>query len=141
MTTKCVGVARILIVAVMAGAAFVACGGEQRPTAPTAPEPRAVQGSTSSPSRLADTTTGTDSTVGGGGETTDITPRFTTQAIPGPVPDDAMVRWAGLDWVWASPCSGGCAEEPPVAAQPSAQPGFRYATAVEFANKPTFICS
>ena len=136
MRTKRIEPGRIVIVAMMAGgAAFVACGTDQKPTAPTTPEPRAVQGSTSSPSRLADTT-GVDTTGGTQGptETTGTTPGINIQAIaPGPVPDDAIVRWAGLDWVWASPCSGGCSQP-----SPSFQPGFRYATAAEFANKPDF---
>jgi hypothetical protein len=136
MSTKRVAAARILIVAIMAGGpAFVACGGEQKPAAPTAPEQPAVKSSTSSPSPSANTTTGADTTDGtqeGPLETTESTPSITTHAIaPGPVPDDAIVRWAGLDWVWASPCSGGCSQP-----SPGNQPGFRYATADEFANKP-----
>jgi HYR domain len=136
MSTKRVGVARILIVAVMAGAAFVACGGDQKPTAPTALEQSAAQNSIPLLPPSADSTTGADTLVGtpkGPGETTKITQSITTQAIPGPVPEDAIVRFAGLDWVWASPCSGGCSQP-----SPSFQPGFRFATADEFANKPDF---
>jgi hypothetical protein len=53
--------------------------------------------------------------------------------IAGPVPANAIVTWAGLEWVWGSPCSGGCSVP-----LPTNQPGWRYATAAEMANKPDF---
>jgi hypothetical protein len=52
--------------------------------------------------------------------------------IPGPVPDELVVDFNGLDWVWASPCiHGGCSNP-----DPANQEGWRYATDEELQNSP-----
>ena len=51
---------------------------------------------------------------------------------PGPVPDELVVNFNGLDWVWASPCiHGGCSNP-----DPANQEGWRYATDEELQNAP-----
>ena len=49
---------------------------------------------------------------------------------PGPVPANAYITFGGFDWVWASPCDGGCSPEVVF------QDGFRYATVAEWADRP-----
>ena len=139
MSTSIVSTARNVVVSVVisaSGAAVVACGAGKTPSAPTPPESVAAVNATPSgpaaPGRTqSSTTTGDFDAAGDAIETN-------PGAVPldimlGPVPDDVIVRWAGLDWIWASPCSGSCSTP-----SPSTQPGFRYATSAEFANKPDF---
>ena len=42
------------------------------------------------------------------------------------------IRYNGLNWAYASPCSGGCS-----VADPSNSPGYRFPTSSECANKPS----
>ena len=51
---------------------------------------------------------------------------------PGPVPEELVVSHAGLDWVWASPCNGGCSDP-----DPANQAGWRNATDLELQNAPS----
>lgn len=56
---------------------------------------------------------------------------LSSSASQGSLVDPYIVEWAGLEWVWASPCSGGCSQlvEPiPF--------GFRFATDAEMQNIP-----
>lgn len=55
----------------------------------------------------------------------------TADPLPGPVPDALIVTYNGLDWVWASPCSGLCSMP-----LPSYQEGWRYATGEEWELRP-----
>ena len=48
------------------------------------------------------------------------------------VPDELIVRHNGLEWVWASPCSGGCSQPSPSLASG----GWRFATDAEFSLRP-----
>lgn len=50
--------------------------------------------------------------------------------LPGPVPEELHVSSGGLEWVWASPCNGGCSEP-----QPTNQVGYRFATLTELLTK------
>lgn len=65
--------------------------------------------------------------------------------VEGPVPDDLIVSDGGLDWVWASPCNGGCSSP-----DPDNQEGWRFATDEElqlfpgcaaFGVAPTHLCA
>jgi hypothetical protein len=51
--------------------------------------------------------------------------------LPGPVPEELVVNFNGLDWVWASPCNGGCSTP-----EPTNQEGWRHATDQELQNAP-----
>lgn len=50
--------------------------------------------------------------------------------LSGPVPAELHVSSGGLEWVWASPCNGGCSVP-----QPTHQPGYRFATLDELLTK------
>ena len=54
---------------------------------------------------------------------------ITQEPDPGPVPANAFITFGGFDWVWASPCDGGCS-------QIIFQDGFGYATVAQWANRP-----
>jgi hypothetical protein len=45
---------------------------------------------------------------------------------PGPVPDELVVSDGGIDWVWASPCNGGCGQP-----DPNNVTGWRFASDAE----------
>ncbi len=51
--------------------------------------------------------------------------------LPGPVPQELIVVHDGLEWVWASPCSGLCSVP-----LPTYQDGWRYATGEEWESRP-----
>lgn len=53
-----------------------------------------------------------------------------TPINPPPVAANAYIMFGGFDWVWASPCSGGCS-------QIIFQDNFRYATVDEWVNRPS----
>jgi hypothetical protein len=56
----------------------------------------------------------------------------TANAASTQVPDELIVKHNGLEWVWASPCSGGCSQP-----LPSMMPGgWRFATDAEFSLRP-----
>ncbi len=50
--------------------------------------------------------------------------------LAGPVPNINFIVFGGQDWAWASPCNNDCSTI-------TLQDGFRYATAAEWAVKPT----
>ncbi len=59
------------------------------------------------------------------------------QAIPvhAPVTSDLIVTSSGLEWVWASPCSGGCST---IDFSFQGPLGWRFATSSEFLLHPVF---
>ncbi|MDH3947674.1 MAG: thrombospondin type 3 repeat-containing protein [Gammaproteobacteria bacterium] len=48
------------------------------------------------------------------------------------VPDELIVKYNGLEWVWASPCSGGCSQPSPSLAAGD----WRFASDAEFSLRP-----
>ncbi|MDC1198759.1 thrombospondin type 3 repeat-containing protein [bacterium] len=62
-----------------------------------------------------------------------VAPAQATHLLGTHVPPHLIVAHNGLEWVWASPCSGGCSQ-----VNPSAPPGegWRFATDAEFALRP-----
>jgi hypothetical protein len=59
------------------------------------------------------------------------------QAIPvhAPVTNDLIVTTTGFEWVWASPCSGGCST---IDFSFQGPLGWRFATSAEFLLRPLF---
>jgi hypothetical protein len=59
------------------------------------------------------------------------------QAVPvyAPVTNDLIVTAAGFEWVWASPCSGGCSI---IDLSYQGTLGWRFATTAEFLLRPVF---
>jgi hypothetical protein len=59
------------------------------------------------------------------------------QAVPvyAPVTNDLIVTAAGFEWVWASPCSGGCST---IDFSFQGALGWRFATTAEFLLRPIY---